>query len=315
MRTLRYAVIGTGALGGFYGGMLANAGNEVHFLFHKDYDYILENGLKVDSVLGNFHLKQINAYNDTTRMPVCDVVLVCLKTTNNGILKKILPPLLHKNTSVILIQNGLGIEAKLAEDFPNLPIAGGLAFICSNKIGNGHIAHLDYGKITIGAYQGKNQDVLEKVCEDFTAAGVPTEFSYNLKLSRWKKLVWNVPYNGLCVVMNTTTEKLMAQEETYRLIRDMMLEVVGAANACGAPVKSSFVQEMLDMTRVMKPYAPSMKLDYDFKRPLEIKAIYSAPLAEASRHGYDMPKVKMLEQQLQFIMNSYAKHENGNEKR
>lgn len=315
MRKLRYAVIGTGALGGFYGGMLAHAGNEVHFLFHNDYDYVCKNGLKVDSVLGDFQLNKIKAYNDTTKMPVCDVVLVCLKTTNNGILKKILPPIINKNTCVILIQNGLGIEAVLAADFPNLHIAGGLAFICSNKIGDAHIAHLDYGKITIGSYQGNDKELLGQVCTDFAAAGVPSEFSGNLKESRWKKLVWNVPFNGLCVVMNTTTENLMAHQETYNLIHDLMLEVIGAAEACGSSVESSFAQKMLDMTSTMKPYAPSMKLDYDFKRPLEIKAIYSAPLAEANRHGYNMPKVKMLEQQLQFIMNSYIQHGEGNGKR
>ena len=307
MKKLKYAVIGTGALGGFYGGMLAHAGNDVHFLFHSDYDFVRENGLKVDSVLGDFHLRKINAYNSTAQMPKCDVVLVCLKTTNNGLLKKMLPPLLHENTCVVLIQNGLGIEAGLAAEFPNLSIAGGLAFICSNKVGDGHIAHLDYGKVTIGSFQGENKALIEQVCSDFQAANVPAEFSENLQESRWKKLVWNVPYNGMCVVLNTTTERLMQNPETYKLMRDLMLEVTGAANVCGVSIEEGFVRAMLDSTLRMKPYAPSMKLDFDFKRPLEIEAIYSAPLAEARQAGYDMPKVAMLEQQLSFIQDGYLK--------
>lgn len=302
---LKYAVVGTGALGGFYGGMLAKAGNDVHFLFHSDYEFVRENGLKVDSVLGDFHLKNINAYNNTVQMPKCDVVLVCLKTNNNGLLKKIISPLLNEKTCVILIQNGLGIEAGLAADFPNLSIAGGLAFICSNKIGDGHIAHLDYGKITIGSFQGENTDLIQQVCNDFEAAKVPAEFSGNLNESRWKKLVWNVPYNGMCVVLNTTTERLMGNRKTYELMRDLMLEVIGAANACGVQIGTGFAQAMLDSTLKMKPYAPSMKLDFDFKRPLEIEAIYSAPLAEARRAGFEMPKVAMLEQQLHFIQSGY----------
>jgi len=307
MKKLKYAVIGTGALGGFYGGMLAHAGNDVHFLFHSDYDFVCENGLRVDSVLGDFHLRKINAYNNTAEMLKCDVVLVCLKTTNNGLLKKILPPLLHENTCVVLIQNGLGIEAGLAADFPNLSIAGGLAFICSSKVGDGHIAHLDYGKITIGSFQGENKALIEQVCSDFQAANVPAEFSENLQESRWKKLVWNVPYNGMCVVLNTTTERLMQNPETYKLMHDLMLEVTGAANVCGVTIEEGFVRAMLDSTLRMKPYAPSMKLDFDFKRPLEIEAIYSAPLAEARQAGFDMPKVAMLEQQLRFIQESYFK--------
>ena len=307
MTKLKYAVIGTGALGGFYGGILANAGNDVHFLFHSDYDFVRKNGLKVDSIQGDFHLKNCNAYNSTEQMPVCDVVLVCLKTTNNSVLKKILKPLLHENTCVILIQNGLGIEAALAADFPGLSIAGGLAFICSSKIGDGHIAHLDYGRITIGSYQGDNKEIIEQVCSDFNHAGVQADFSDNLEESRWKKLVWNIPYNGMCVVLNTTTERLMHFSKTNDLMRDLMFEVIGAAKACGVNIGDGFVQAMLDYTLKMKPYAPSMKLDYDFGRPLEIEAIYSTPLAVARKHGFDMPKVAMLEQQLCFIQDGYLK--------
>ena len=84
----KYAVVGTGALGGFYGGMLAKAGKDVHFLFRNDYNHVLKNGLKVDSISGDFHLSEINAYNDTSKMPVCDVILVCMKTTSNSILRR-----------------------------------------------------------------------------------------------------------------------------------------------------------------------------------------------------------------------------------
>jgi 2-dehydropantoate 2-reductase len=307
MKKLRYAVIGAGALGGFYGGMLVHAGNDVHFLFHNDYDFVSKNGLKIDSVLGNFHLYKINAYHNTDQMPACDVVLVCLKTTNNGILKTLLPPLLNPKTCVILLQNGLKIEENLAESFSGLSIAGAMAFICSNKIGVGHINHLDYGKVTIGSFQGENKELLKQVCNDFIAAHIPAEFTADLKESRWKKLVWNIPYNGLCVVLNTTTEQLMNRSETYELVSDLMFEVVGGANACGVRIEKYFVREMLDSTRIMKPYAPSMKLDFDFKRPMEIEAIYSAPLAEAHSQGFDMHKVAMLEQQLLFIQSSYLR--------
>jgi 2-dehydropantoate 2-reductase len=109
----------------------------------------------------------------------------------------------------------------------------------------------------------------------------------------------------MCVVLNTTTEQLMHNPKTYTLMHDLMLEVIGAANACGANIGEGFAQAMLDSTLKMKPYAPSMKLDFDFKRQLEIGAIYSAPLEEANRAGFEMPRVSMLEQQLHFIQDSY----------
>jgi len=309
MTQLRYAVIGTGALGGFYGGMLAKAGKDVHFLFNRDFETVQKNGLIIDSVLGNYQIQHGNFYHDTAKMPVCDVVLVCLKTTANHLLKKMLPPLLHKDTCVILIQNGLGMEQTLAEDFPSIAIAGGLAFICSSKFAPGHITHMDYGKLTLGSYSGENKTLLKQVCDDLISAGVEAELSEDLALSRWKKLVWNVPYNGLCVAMNSSTEQLMHHPQTFSLIRDMMLEVILAAQACGNNISERFAQVMLDSTNVMKPYAPSMKLDFDNHRPLEIKAIYSNPLAAAKQVGIDMPKVHRLEQQLCFCMDSYTNND------
>lgn len=302
---LRYGVIGSGGIGGFYGGMLAHSGQEVHFLFHSDYAFVKEHGLRVDSVFGDFHLDNVHAYQRTQDMPVCDVVLVGLKTTSNHLLKTLLPPLIGEKTTVILIQNGLGIEASLAADFPDLSIAGGLGFICSGKSEPGHVVHSEHGKITIGSYQGENKEVLEHVCADFEAARVPAEFSDDLLTSRWKKLVWNVPYNGLTVVMNALTSDLMADEATRQLCKDLMLEIIGAANACGASISEKFAQVMLDYTLDMKPYAPSMRLDFDFKRPLEIDAIYAAPLEAAKKVGLKMPKVEMLEQQLRFIQRTY----------
>lgn len=305
MNKLRYGVVGTGGIGGLYGGMLAHSGQEVHFLFNSDYDYACEHGLRVDSIFGDFHLKSVHAYQNSRDMPICDVVLVGLKTTSDPLLKSLLSPLIGTNTTVILIQNGLGNEAKLAAEFPQLSIAGGLGFICSGKFGPGHIVHSEHGKITIGSHQGDNRAVLEQVRVDFEAAGVPAEVSDHLLTSRWKKLVWNVPYNGLTVVMNALTSDLMAHPSTYALCKELMLEIIGAANACGVRINEHFAQVMLEYTLDMKPYAPSMKLDFDHKRPLEIDAIYSAPLEAAERVGFHMPKVRMLEQQLRFIQSTY----------
>lgn len=304
---LKYAVIGTGAIGGYYGGMLAKAGKEVHFLFHSDYEYVKENGLKIDSINGNFVLHDINAYKNTSDMPVCDVVLVGLKSTNNKLLKKLLPSLLHKNTVVMLIQNGLGLEEDLQKDFPELHIAGGLAFICSNKTGLGHIKHLDYGKLNIGSYSCPDNTILEKTCTDFVSSGVSAHL-VELEKARWMKLVWNIPYNGMTVVLNTTTDRLMNDTNTFALLEEMMLEVIHAANAVGKDkfkIEDNYAREMLDMTCEMKPYSPSMKLDFDAKRPLEIEYIYSRPVHTAMLAGYDMTHVAMLEKQLKFIENTF----------
>jgi 2-dehydropantoate 2-reductase len=304
--SLKYGIIGTGAIGGYYGGKLAKAGKDVHFLFHSDYNYVKDHGLQVDSVNGDFHLSEIHAYNNAKDMPPCDVVFVCLKSINNYLLKELLPPLLHQKTLVILIQNGIGLEADLLKDFPGLYIAAGLAFICSGKLGKGHITHQSLGKINIGSYSCLDSSLLNTVISDFQESGVDAALA-DYTEARWEKAVWNIPFNGMTVALNTTTDKLLANPATEQLLYEMMLEVIRAANRSGIerPIEESYAKNMIDMTKKMPPYAPSMKLDFDFHRPLEIYYIYSRSILEAKKVGVDMVLVSMLEKELKFIESSY----------
>lgn len=301
MKQRVYAVIGTGAIGGFYGGMLAKADNDVRFLLRSDYEFVSNNGLKVDSIFGNFHINKVNAYRRTNEIGTVDVVLVCLKTTQNHLLKILLPPLLHPKTVVVLIQNGIGVEADVARDFPDLAIAGGLGFICSNKLGPGHIAHLDFGRLTIGGYQHIDVELLSSICLDFDVAGVPCDVAPDLMLARWRKLVWNLPFNGMTVILNTTTDKLIHSSATQPVIYQLMSDVVKGANHCGVALTEEFALKMIEMTKTMTPYSPSMKIDYDMKRELEVEYIYSRPIELAREAGYEMVSARMVESQLLFI--------------
>lgn len=299
---LKYGIIGVGGLGGYYGGKLAKGGKDVHFLLHSDYDHVKEFGLRVDSVTGDFVLPKVNAYASQQDMPICDVIIVCLKTTNNRLLKKILPPILHKDSVVILVQNGLGLEADLAKDFPQLSIAGGLAFTCSSKIGPGHILHQDYGALNIGSYSCPDNRILEQVVADFETSEMEAHL-VDLESGRWKKLIWNIPYNGMAVILNGQTDELTRHPATRSLLKEMMLEVITASKAIGIKegMEDEVADQMLAMTENMAPYSPSMKLDYDNDRPLEIEYIYSRPLQQARDAGVEMPCVATLERELLFI--------------
>ena len=298
---MKYAIIGTGAIGGFYGARLDKAGFEVHFLLHTDYQYVVDHGLTIDSCDGNFTLPSPKVYDSTSEMPQCDVVIVALKTTQNHLLPSLLPPLLKPDTIILLIQNGIGVEADVQQLFPSQPIAAGMAFICSAKAGPGHINHQFYGNINIGNYSCHNPQRYNQMLADFRAAGIGAADVEYLE-ARWKKAVWNMPFNGMTVALNTTTNRLLSCESTHRLIYDQMLEVIGAAQALGVKnLDSRFADKMIANTIKMPPYSPSMKLDFDFHRPMEINYLYTRPIAEARAAGFAMPKLEMLEAELQFI--------------
>ena len=298
---MKYAIIGTGAIGGFYGARLDKAGFEVHFLLHTDYQYVVDHGLTIDSCDGNFTLPSPKVYDSTSYMPQCDVVIVALKTTQNHLLPSLLPPLLKPDTIILLIQNGIGVEADVQQLFPSQPIAAGMAFICSAKAGPGHINHQFYGNINIGNYSCHNPQRYGQMLADFRAAGIGAADVEYLE-ARWKKAVWNMPFNGMTVALNTTTNRLLSCESTHRLIYDQMLEVIGAAQALGVKnLDTRFADKMIANTIKMPPYSPSMKLDFDFHRPMEINYLYTRPIAEARAAGFAMPKLEMLEAELKFI--------------
>ena len=297
---MRYGVIGSGAIGGYYGGRLAKAGQEVHFLFRSDYEYVKKNGLQVDSCDGSFHI-QANAYNNTADMPQCDVVLVCLKSVNNDKLKKLLPPLLHPRTLVVLIQNGIGVEEDVQRDFPGVQLAAGLAFICSAKTEHGRVNHQCYGSINLANYSCQDEALMQAVVSEFREAGIETGL-VEYHEARWKKAVWNMPFNGMTVALHAQTDELLKHPATRQLIREQMMEVVGAARALGVNgVDEAFVDKMIQMTDEMTPYSPSMRLDYDFHRRMEIYYLYTRPIETARKAGFRMSKLEMLEAELKFL--------------
>jgi 2-dehydropantoate 2-reductase len=301
-----YAVIGTGAIGGYYGAMLQKSGKEVHFLIRSDFEYVNEYGLVIESVKGDFTLKNVKAYSSVTDMPPCDVVLVTLKTTQNALLATALPRIVKEGSVVIVMQNGLGIEEEVAEIIGAERIMGGLCFICSMKTGPGYIRHIDYGHIILGEFTCNRSGAgitarLQQIAEDFKAADVTVNQTENLGLARWKKLVWNIPYNGLSVVLNATTEELIKDRDSRALVTTLMEEVVVGATLCGYEVGHDTVQNMLSATETMIPYHPSMKIDFDKKRPMEIASIYGNPLREVRKRGGNMPTVAMLYQELLFL--------------
>lgn len=298
---MRYGIIGMGAIGGYYGGKLAYSGKEVHFLSHSDYRFVKEKGLFIESCDGSFYLPHIDVYQYSSDMPKCDVVLVGLKTINNHLLCDLLPPLLHENTVVVLIQNGIGVEADVQAMFPDTAFVAGLAFICSAKTEPGKVNHQCYGSINLGNYSCKDEMVFEEIVNDFTNAGITTA-SVPYDEARWKKAVWNMPFNGMTVALNTRTDLLLKNPSTRQLIHDQMLEVIGAAQHLGVTgIDESFAEKMIQMTDEMTPYSPSMKLDFIFHRKMEIHYLYTRPIEIARKAGFRMPKLEMLEAELRFL--------------
>lgn len=305
----RIGVIGTGAIGGFYGLLLAKAGHDVHFLLRSEYAAVAEQGLRLNSsVHGALTLAPAQAYRRIEDMPPCDWLLVGAKTTANAELAPLIARAAAPGARVVLLQNGLAVEDELRPLLPDgLHLLGGLCYICVHRSAPGVIEHQALGAINLAYHSGPAGDeasrleLVEEGANLLRSAGLDSTPMRDLTQTRWQKLVWNVPYNGLSVLLDADTRRLMGNPDSRALIGDIMQEVVQAAQALGHGMPEQYASKLLAATERMSDYLPSMYHDFAQGRPAELHAIYEAPLAAADAAGVDMPKVRALYQALRFI--------------
>ena len=164
------------------------------------------------------------------------------------------------------------------------------------------------GRVSLGYHSGtamadaaRRQAIVEEGAGLFRHAGIDAQAMPDLDQARWHKLVWNVPYNGLSVLLGANTSQLMADASSRELIQGLMAEVVQGAQACGHEIAPGYPEQMFSMTERLTDYWPSMYHDHLHRRPLELAAIYARPLAAARAAGCELPRMQALYQALSFI--------------
>ncbi|TVR47124.1 MAG: 2-dehydropantoate 2-reductase [Planctomycetota bacterium] len=300
---MRIAIIGAGALGTFYGSRLQAAGHEVHLLARSDAAIGREQGFLCRSPLGELRIPGERVHARATDLPASEVVILATKTVENHLLAQLLPPALAANGHVLVLQNGLGVEAEAAAVVGNERVWGGLCFLCANKVAPAEVEHLAHGKVAFGHYcaNGGSREpdtALQACAQAFADGGVEIELSADLVLARWRKLLWNIPYNGLCTVMDVDTAQLSRQQPGRALVEAIMQEVQAGAAKCGRHLSDAMRAAMIASTDDMGPYCPSMLLDRRCQRAMEVEHMFGNPLRAVRAAGGDMPQVDLLYRQL-----------------
>jgi 2-dehydropantoate 2-reductase len=291
LHPFRIAVVGSGAIGCYYGAKLAHSGRDVHFLMRGDVEEIRESGLSLRCKEGNLRVPKIKHYASSGAIGPCDLVLIAVKATSNADLVELIPPLLHEKTMLLTLQNGLGNEEFLAEHFGADRVLGGLCFVCLNRVSRGVIEEYGYGHLTIGEFKGGPLPRTHEVASEFQESVVVCRVLDNLLLERWRKLVWNVPFNGLTITAGgIDTAAVLADDHLRETTLALMDEVIGAANAGGYALPADAAAEQIKRTEAMGAYKPSTLIDFEAGRPLEIEPIWGEPLRRAMAAGAVTPR-------------------------
>jgi len=299
------AVVGTGALGMYYGAKLAQSGVPVTFLARRDLAHLQKHGVQIRCPYGDFHLQPVRAFGSSEEIGPVDLILVCLKTTANADLKKLIPPLLSPNTVVCTLQNGLGNEEFLATIAGKERVLGGVCHVCVSRPEPGVARNMACTDIKFSDLSGGDTPRARSLAKIFSAAGVGCTVAPSIGSARWYKLVWNVPFNGLGIAGGPggrNTHQVLEDPSLHQEAKDLMTEVLAASAKLGYPQDPNLIEKEITRTRTMGHYKSSSQLDWEAGKPVELESIWGEALRQGTTAGVAMPHLQKLYDKLKGMV-------------
>ena len=298
-------VVGTGALGMYYGAKLAKSGIPVTFLARRDLTHLQKHGIQVRCPYGDFYLHPVRACGTSEEVGPVDLVLVCIKTTGNAALNKLIPPLLGPDTVVCTLQNGLGNEELLASIAGKEHIVGGVCHVCVSRPEPGVARNMACTDIKFSDLSGGDTPRARSLAKIFSDAGVGCTVAPSIGSARWYKLVWNVPFNGLGIAGGSggrDTQQVLEDPALHQEAKDLMTEVLAASAKLGYPQDPNLIEKEIVRTRTMGHYKSSSQLDWEAGKPVELESIWGEALRRGTAAGVPMPHLQKLYDKLKGMV-------------
>ena len=299
----RIAIVGSGAVGSYYGARLARAGAEVRFLLRGDLEVVREHGLKISAPDDGFSLHPVHTHATASDIGPCDLVIIALKATACHALADLIPPLLHERTALLMLQNGIGPHEELAARFGAERLLGGLCYVCINRLAPGEISCTAFNATALGEWQRPASDRLHKLAALFDRAGLKPRVADHFAEQRWGKLVWNIPFNGLAIAGGgITTDRILTSPALASRARRLMDELLAAAPRLGFTLPADWAERQFRVTEKIGAYQPSSLIDYLAGREVEVEAIWGEPLRRAQAVSAPMPELTELYRELLHLI-------------
>ncbi|MCX7712930.1 MAG: 2-dehydropantoate 2-reductase [Chthoniobacterales bacterium] len=299
-KKLRIVVVGAGAVGLFYGAKLATTNADVAFIVQTAIEKIKTEGIQILSNTDKLVINKPTCFQSLDEVDHADWILLATKATANQQIAPKLQRLANQGSRLLILQNGLGNEEEFAPFIPKNQIAGGLCFVCLNRIEPGKVRHFGYGRMKLGQATGNPTPELEHLAARWQQAGLDVQCVSNLAEARWRKLIWNVPFNGLTIVLGGVgVNQVLQSVKGFKRCKALMEEIRTVANAYGFLIEPQFLDQQIEDTRKMGDYMPSTLLDWLAGKTIELEPIWLRPLHAARKAGIPVPELERLAQELQ----------------
>lgn len=290
-------IVGAGAVGALFGSALARQGAQVSVVCRSDYDVVSREGFDIISpLLGNhrFYPHQVFREVAACKTPP-DFLILTVKVLEGVDRAALIRPAVGPKTVIVLIQNGVDIEAEIASAFPENEILSGLAVVGVGRSAPGMVNHQTMGQLNLGRYPNGSSLAAERLAGLLNGAGFGCKVTENVVSARWQKAVWNATFNPISIAGGMLdTAVMLGTPESTAFIRRAMEEVCAVAAAAGHPMHPKVIEQFISSTKVIPPYFTSMALDYKYGRPMEVEAILGNTVRAARKHGVSTPILETL---------------------
>ena len=289
---MKIAIYGAGGVGGYFGGRLAQAGADVHLVARGDHlDALRRDGLRVESVDGDFDV-DLPATDDPAEIGPCDYVLFTVKSFDTEGAARKLPPLLHDDTAVISLQNGIDNEEKLADEIGREHVMGGVAYIFSTIAEPGVIEHTGGPtSFTCGELDNVRSDRAERLLEWCDRAdGMDAELSEAIQTDLWEKAAFICAHAGMTATVRLPLGEIRSQEESWEMYRRIIDEVCRVGRATGVDLPDGTVDRWLEFAEDLGADSySSLHYDMTHGKPMELEALHGAVVEHGRENEIAVP--------------------------
>ena len=273
---MKILIMGTGGVGGYYGGLLAQQGNEVTFISRGSHLYAIRHeGLKVKSVHGDFTVFPANATEDPAKVGPVDLILFCVKTYNTDEAAEAIKSAVGPQTVVLSLQNGVDAAERIGKVIGLEHVIGGATWLSSAVEAPGLIKQIsEFRRIVFGELGGDRSERIQSIYEVLNHTGITVEISQNIKKILWTKFVFIAAASSIGSLTRLGMGDYRSISETRGLLSSIMQEVESLANAQGIILDPDVVQKSLEFTDNAAPHIkPSMQLDVESGRRTELESM------------------------------------------
>jgi 2-dehydropantoate 2-reductase len=269
---VRIAIVGSGGVGGYFGGRLAAAGADVTFIARGAHlDAMRSRGLLVHSPLGDVHLPRVHATGDPAAIGPVDVVLFTVKLYDTESAISLLPPLIGPETVVVPFQNGVDTVDRLTRAVGREHTAGGTAYVAALVAEPGVIRHTANNRLVFGELDGARSQRLEGLLDACRAGGIDATMSEHIEVDIWTKFVWLTVLSGVTTVTRLPIGAIRDDADLMALCEAAMLEGMAVARAKGISLPLTVLDDLVPGLHRLPPQAKSSMLeDLERGRPLEL---------------------------------------------